>query len=184
MGAIWVAAMFGVAAFGGPAGAGTDSGNCASYLYDTDLYLNLLGGPQVTVQPAVVNPGDLVTISLIGWEPDSNVDVVVVDAAGVTHTVGSVTVNGDSTAELVWVVPAGAAVGPATVQATGMGCLEVLTTVETALEVSGTPVTPTTTGTTGTLPVTGSNSSLLIGIGAACMVIGAAAVYGARRQRD
>lgn len=186
--AVWVAAVFGLAAFGGAASAGTGQGNCGSYLYDTDLYLMLLGGPAITVDPASVAPGASITISLSGWEPGSTVEVAVVDSAGVTHPVGPVTIDGESLGSIVWSVPANVATGPATVQATGIGCLEVQTTVEAAIDVLGdnvptTPV-PTTPSTTGQLPVTGSSTTgPLVGVGAALLVVGAAAVYGARRNR-
>jgi len=186
VGLVALAAVFGVGMFGGTAGAGTTQGTCGSYLYDTDLYLMLLGGPQVTVTPGSLTPGSSATIQLSGWEPGSTVEVSVVDSAGVTHTVGSVTIDGESIGQIVWVVPAAVAAGPATVQATGMGCLQVETTVQAALEILGSNTPPTATSTTvGTLPVTGSSSTgPLVGVGAALLVMGAAAVYGARRSRS
>ena len=105
--------------------------------------------------------------------------------------VGGIQVDGTGTGQTTWLVPPGTPVGPATVIAVGIDFLEQPSERTRAIAICDTapPSTPTTadggdgTGQQGTLPRTGSDSGRLVGLAAALIVIGAAAVYGATRGR-
>ena len=185
--AVLLTSLFGFGAFSGVASAGAPT--CDFYLYDSDLYLICLGGPAIVADPGEVPAGQSVTITLSGWLPNSDVEVsIVVDGTGDVIIVGTVTVDGEGNGTIVWNVPADFPAGPVTVVGDGLDFQEQATTRTDAVLVlqanaSTSSTAPGGDNGSGNLPVTGSDSGFLVGIGAAMIVVGAAAVYGATRSR-
>ena len=186
--AIAVMSLFGVGTFSGVASAGVPTNPCEDYLSNLDLYLICLGGPAIVAEPPEVPAGSAVTITLTGWMPNSDVEVSIVTQDGQIIVVGTVTVDGDGTGQIVWNVPPDFPAGPVTVVGDGQDFDGAPATREDSVVVlqagaSTSSTTGTGDGGTGNLPVTGSDNGFLVGIGAALIVVGAAAVYGATRSR-
>lgn len=192
---LWAAglgAMVGSPAAGAAPAQGAPPTDCTGYLSgDLALYLACSAGPRVEVSPATVSTCEQVTVTVDGYLPDSTAQAVL-ESNGTSSPLGPISVsattaNGTAT----FPVPGSFPLGPANAVVSGKDMFgnditKVVPVTVTACGPDTTPapttiVTGTTTG--GSLPVTGSDSGRLIGIGAGLIVLGAAAVYGARRSR-
>lgn len=76
-------------------------------------------------------------------------------------------------------------IGPPTSQISTTASVAPTNVVRTTIVFTASPLT-STSSTNGTLPVTGTNDGRLVAVGAALLVLGSAATYGAtaRRRRD
>lgn len=123
-------------------------------------------GAQTYGEPVTVSPGETIEVSGTGCNPG---DQVVIALDGETLKVVTADEDGSFTARVT--IPADTSLGFHTLTATCSGGVVLTLTLHV---VAG-----------GTLPITGSseNTGLIVGIGAALVVLGAAALYGARLRR-
>jgi hypothetical protein len=163
--------------------------SCDFYVYDLNLYLACIGGAQLGVSNTPPPcPGGPMTVNLTGWKPGSTVSVQLTSGSAVFDA-PSITVGADSTGAVTFNVPANFPSGPATLTVSGTALGETAVTRDIPVEINATCEGATGTTTPGgnqgggNLPRTGSDTGRLVGIGAALIVIGAAAVYGALRSK-
>jgi LPXTG-motif cell wall-anchored protein len=145
----------------------------------------------VVATPAVTTTCSTITVDVTGFLPSSSADTALEAVGGGTSSpLGAIAVSATTaTGTATFNIPTSFPVGPANVLVTGTDMIgkAVSKAVPVTIDACGsvTPsVTPTAPpSTTGTLPVTGSDSGRLIGIGAGLIVLGGAAVYGSLRSR-
>lgn len=174
--------------------ASAQPSSCDDYIAQTiDLYLSCLPGPTITVNPGTTTPGGAITVDLAGWLPGSSVTITIT-CNGVAVTLGNVAIGDNASGQGTFTVPSDCPAGSQVVTANGPNMLGVNTTREG-------PVVLTTSGGnnnnnngnnnggnsggggSGSLPNTGFGAGKLVTIGAALVVIGSAALYGAVRAR-
>ncbi|MCX7620794.1 MAG: hypothetical protein N2037_08145 [Acidimicrobiales bacterium] len=163
--------------------------DCSFYLYDLNLYLACIGGAQIGVSSTPVPcPGGPLTVTITGWKPDSTVSVTLTSGSA-TFNGPPITVGSDSTGTVTFNIPANFPAGPATLTVSGTALGETRITRDIPVEINATceggggSSVPTGDQGGGNLPRTGSDTGRLVGLGAALIVIGAAAVYGALRSK-
>ncbi len=183
----FAAMAFGGLYQGGPALAQVD---CSFYLYDLNLYLACIGGAQIGVSNTPVPcPGGEMTVTVTGWKPGSSVSVQLISGSAVFDA-PPILVSDESTGATTFTIPANFPVGPATLTVSGTALGETQVTRDQPVEINATcqggggSTQPGGDQGGGNLPRTGSDTGRLVGLGAALIVIGAAAVYGALRTRN
>lgn len=126
----------------------------------------------ITVTPTTVVQGGSVTVSGAGWAPNCTMTVAVAN--------GTVTVTTDANGNFSVVVStAGLALGANTATATQGGL-----SLSASFTVVGAAVTPTTVPvSTGSLPTTGSNTSVLVSGALGLVAVGGLLVLFARKRR-
>lgn len=122
-------------------------------------------------EPITVSPGDSVTVGGEGCSPGADVTIEFRQGS-VSKVLAVVTADEDGDFRAVVTIPVNAEPGAALLVASCGG---------TVLTI---PLHVVAAGGGGTLPVTGSSDTTgtLVGVGGALVVLGAAAVYGARRR--
>ncbi len=194
---LWAAglgAMVGSPAAGAAPAQGAPPTDCSGYLSgDLALYLACSAGPSVEVSPATVSTCEQVTVTVSGYLPSSTANAVL-ESNGTSSPLGPISVSATTAGgTATFPVPGSFPLGPANAVVSGQDMfgndiskVVPVTVVACGSDTTAAPVTTVITGTTtgGSLPVTGSDSGRLIGIGAGLIVLGAAAVYGARRSRS
>ncbi|HEX9993981.1 MAG TPA: hypothetical protein VGB14_13715 [Acidimicrobiales bacterium] len=123
-------------------------------------------GAQGYGEPITVSPGEVIEVSGTGCAPG---DEVVIALDGETLKVVTADADGSFTATVQ--IPPDTSLGLHTLTATCSGGVVLTLTLNVVAS--------------GTLPITGSSdrTGLIVGIGAALIVLGAAALYGARLRR-
>ena len=147
---------------------------------DTTGYLQCTS-PSVSAQ--TVAPGGTITFRGGGFASNSTITITLSPSSQVLGT-ATTDANGGFAVEVT--IPSNTAEGTHTLEASGVdpdgNPLVVSQTITVSsgesAEVLGTSVTPT-----GALPFTGSDVGRTFGIGLAAVVVGGAAVWGARRSR-
>lgn len=124
-------------------------------------------GAQTYGEPITVSPGETITVTGSGCSPGANVKIFLDD-----ELLTSTTADDDGSFTVDVTIPLDTSLGLHTLTATCDGSVTLTLTLNVVAS--------------GTLPVTGSSdrTGLVVGIGAALVVLGAAALYGARLRRD
>ncbi|HVM63620.1 MAG TPA: hypothetical protein VMU14_02080 [Acidimicrobiales bacterium] len=138
---------------------------------DTTGYLQCFS-PSVT--PTTVAPGGTVEFKGGGFKPGSSVQIELVCGTANPVVVGTVTTNGEGNYDATVTIPTDTPPGSCQLEAVGVDSNGDPLTVVEAIVVTST--------STGTLPVTGSNTGEYLGLAIALIAIGSAAVWGSRRE--
>ena len=129
-----------------------------------------------SADPSTLQIGQTTKFSASGFAPDSDVSVYVCSTPvnlGTFKADAAGNVNANVT------IPAGTVLGQHTLAAVGKRANGLDQVAYAAIVV----VSSTTTGTSGSLPVTGSDSGRMVALGAALVLLGGAAVFGSMRAR-
>ncbi len=136
----------------------------------------------IAVTPSTVAPGANIAVTSAGWQAGSD---VIVTLHSTPVTLGTLVADSSGRVSGSFAVPAGTALGDHVVQLDGNSVSGSIQTLTAAITVVSASATTTTTSpaavaaTTGTLPVTGSDTgtlltmaALLVGVGAGILLLG------------
>jgi hypothetical protein len=130
-----------------------------------------------TVDPAEAVVGQSVLFSAVGFAPSSEVQVFI---CSTPISLGTFTADASGQVSQTLTIPAGTVLGAHTIAAVGKRSNGLDQVAYAAVTVVSTSSGSTSSGT---LPTTGSDNGRLVAMGAALMVLGAAAVFGSTRAR-
>ncbi len=128
------------------------------------------------VDPSEAVPSQQVTFTAIGFAPDSQVETFI---CSTPISLGTFTADSTGQVSQVLQIPAGTTLGAHTIAAVGKRSNGLDQVAYAAVTV----VSSSSSSSSGSLPTTGSDNGKLVAIGAALMVLGAAAVFGSTRAR-
>ena len=128
--------------------------------------------------PSEVNPGSSVSLSAAGFQPGTPTNIAYCDAP--RTDLGTATATSDGSVGVTVQVPAAAAGSSATLMVCGVSANGQLRQAAATVRLTG-PTTPTPPQA---LPRTGSDTTRLLASGTSLVVLGGAALLGARRRKQ
>ncbi len=129
------------------------------------------------VDPPEAVPGQTVTFTATGFAPGSDVETFI---CSTPISLGTFTADSSGAVSQSLTIPAGTVLGAHTIAAVGKRANGLDQVAYAAVTVVS---TSSGSSSSGTLPTTGSDNGKLVAMGAALMVLGAAAVFGSTRAR-
>ena len=133
------------------------------------------GTCSIVVAPASVKPGHSVNIVAKGFDAGAEVTFTV----DKTTVIGTAVANSGGVAHIQWDVPADFAEGPHTIAASGAGCTD---PAQVSAEITVVSAVSETNDTSGTLPQTGGDYTLLLRLGILLVAAGGLVVLATRKR--
>jgi LPXTG-motif cell wall-anchored protein len=135
------------------------------------------GTCSIAISPITVTPGQTVSITAKGFNAGAEVTFTV--SANPPVLIGTATADGSGVASISWVVPADFVLGAHTIQAAGDGCSD---PAEVSGEITVVSAVSQTNDTSGTLPKTGGDYTLLLRLGILLVAAGGMVVLATRKR--